>query len=252
MARRGIVCGGSWCVDKNKLIDHWPGGRASAFILAEEEQGGGSGANAAVDLRLLGGAFSSRRDRARRRRCGRAASSSQSATGSGSAGSSSARLPISADVPYLRDDRAADRRANLLPPPGAHALLTPDHFDFVERTPRSFILACPASGYDGRGVAGRAVRLGRRPEAGAGGRAADELEFCPVADGALARPHPPVPAHLDFLIINDAEAGEVAGIATVARGVTDVAACEGGGFRGQGMSAVELVVVHFPRGAASP
>jgi len=23
MARRGIICGGSWCVDRNKLIDHW-------------------------------------------------------------------------------------------------------------------------------------------------------------------------------------------------------------------------------------
>ena len=34
MTRRGIICGGSWCVDRNKLIDHWPEQETIATILA--------------------------------------------------------------------------------------------------------------------------------------------------------------------------------------------------------------------------
>ena len=57
MARRGIICGGSWCVDRNKLIDHWPEQETIAGILSEERQGGGNGANASVDLKRLGAPF---------------------------------------------------------------------------------------------------------------------------------------------------------------------------------------------------
>ena len=57
MARRGIICGGSWCVDRNKLIDHWPEQETIAGIVAEERQGGGNGANASVDLKRLGAPF---------------------------------------------------------------------------------------------------------------------------------------------------------------------------------------------------
>src|SRR5262249_23779562 len=57
MARRGIVCGGSWGVDKNKLIDVWPEEEHTAFILAEEEECGGNGAHRAVDFKLLEAPF---------------------------------------------------------------------------------------------------------------------------------------------------------------------------------------------------
>src|SRR5579871_4421888 len=57
MARRGIICGASWCVDRNKLIDHWPEQETIATVLAEERQGGGNGANASVDLKRLQAPF---------------------------------------------------------------------------------------------------------------------------------------------------------------------------------------------------
>ena len=57
MARRGVVCGGSWCVDRNELIEHWPDQDTHVAIDREEIQGGGSGANVAVDLKRLGAPF---------------------------------------------------------------------------------------------------------------------------------------------------------------------------------------------------
>ena len=57
MSRRGILCGVSWCVDRNKLIDHWPDQDTIAVIITQESQGGGNGANASVDLKRLGAEF---------------------------------------------------------------------------------------------------------------------------------------------------------------------------------------------------
>ena len=57
MARRGVVCGGSWCVDRNYLVDRWPAEETLAEILSEELQGGGSGTNMSVDLKKLGAPF---------------------------------------------------------------------------------------------------------------------------------------------------------------------------------------------------
>ena len=55
MSRQGIVRGGAWCADHNKLIDRWPDTRPSslATILSQENAGGGNGANVAVDLKKL-------------------------------------------------------------------------------------------------------------------------------------------------------------------------------------------------------
>ena len=53
MERRGIVTGGTWCVDRNKLIDFWPAEDAVAEILAVELRGGGSACNLAFDSKRL-------------------------------------------------------------------------------------------------------------------------------------------------------------------------------------------------------
>jgi hypothetical protein len=52
-SRRGILTGGTWCVDRNKLLDSWPVEEMLAEILAEERRGGGSGCNLAIDIRKL-------------------------------------------------------------------------------------------------------------------------------------------------------------------------------------------------------
>ena len=52
-ARRGIVTGGTWCVDNNRVIGFWPEEDGIAEILSQELAGGGSGCNLAVDIRHL-------------------------------------------------------------------------------------------------------------------------------------------------------------------------------------------------------
>src|SRR5438094_791148 len=56
-ARRGIVTGGTWCVDRNRLVEFWPAEEAVAEILEVELQGGGSGCNLAIDIRRLDPSF---------------------------------------------------------------------------------------------------------------------------------------------------------------------------------------------------
>src|SRR4051794_6081437 len=57
MSRSGVICGGSCCVDRNRLIEWWPEEDGTTNILSEEMQGGGSCANMAVDLKRLGAPF---------------------------------------------------------------------------------------------------------------------------------------------------------------------------------------------------
>ena len=52
-ARRGFITGGSWCVDRNKLIAFWPEEDSICEILSEERRNGGSGSNLAIDMKKL-------------------------------------------------------------------------------------------------------------------------------------------------------------------------------------------------------
>ena len=51
--RRGVVTGGTWCVDRIKLIEFWPPEDAVMEIAAVETRGGGSACNLGVDVRKL-------------------------------------------------------------------------------------------------------------------------------------------------------------------------------------------------------
>ena len=53
MARRGILTGGTWCIDRNILLDNWPQSNGRADILRADMSGGGSGCNLAIDMRKL-------------------------------------------------------------------------------------------------------------------------------------------------------------------------------------------------------
>ncbi|HET9018815.1 MAG TPA: carbohydrate kinase family protein, partial [Acetobacteraceae bacterium] len=50
---RGFVTGGTWCVDRNKLVEYWPDEDGLVRILSVEQRGGGSACNFAVDIRRL-------------------------------------------------------------------------------------------------------------------------------------------------------------------------------------------------------
>ena len=51
--RRGVITGGTWCVDRNRTVESWPAEERLAEILSEERRGGGSACNLAVDFRKL-------------------------------------------------------------------------------------------------------------------------------------------------------------------------------------------------------
>src|SRR6185436_4119771 len=235
-----IVCGGSWSVDKNKLIDVWPAEEHTAFILAEEEQCGGSGANAAVDLRLLEAPFPVDAiglvgDDAE----GRLLLAICDKFGIGRE-----QLRTSPDLrtshTFVMTARPTGRRT-FFHLQGTHALLTPGHFDFARTNAAILHLGLPGeldtmdASWQGEPSGWVAVLKQARA---AGMRT--NMEFAPVPHGALAPLARPCLSHLDYLIINDAEAGEVAGITTVTHGVTDVAACEAAAFAIRDMSPIEL------------
>lgn len=249
MARRGIVCGGSWGVDKNKLIDVWPEEEHTAFIVAEEQQCGGSGANAAGDLKQLGAPFpvdavglvgDDEDGRFLLDICDRA-------------GIGRTQLRTSPELrtshTFVMTARPSGRRT-FFHHQGTHALLTPDHFDFSRTDAAILHLGLPGEldtlDAPWRGEASGWVAVLKKARA-AGLRT--NMEFAPVAHGTLTHLARPCLAHLDYLVINDAEAGEVVGTTTVVGGVTDAVACEAAALAIKAMSPAELIVVHFPLGA---
>ena len=51
--RHGFLTAGTWCLDQNITLDHWPEEDLSAVVQDEAQSGGGSACNFAVDMRKL-------------------------------------------------------------------------------------------------------------------------------------------------------------------------------------------------------
>ena len=51
--RYGIIAGGTWCADHNKLVDRWPGEEDQVLILDQQVRGGGPACNLAVGVKRL-------------------------------------------------------------------------------------------------------------------------------------------------------------------------------------------------------
>ena len=51
--RYGIIAGGTWCADHNKLVDRWPGEEEQVLILDQEVRGGGPACNLAIGVKRL-------------------------------------------------------------------------------------------------------------------------------------------------------------------------------------------------------
>jgi len=252
MTRKGVLCGVSWCVDRNKLIDHWPDQETIAVILAEERQGGGNGSNASVDLRRLGAPFPVE---------------AVGLVGNDPDGrfilDMCARMGIDARQMHVTPGISTAYTEVMTVKPtgkrtffyraGSHDLVNPDHFDFAATNAAILHLGLPGTmaAMDGpwQGEASGWVMTLKKAKA-AGLRT--NLELCPVPASlirTLARPCLP---HLDYLVVNDAEAGAIADVATVAAGnQADPGACEAAARAICAMSPVELVVVHFPGGAVA-
>ena len=247
--RWGIVTGGTWCVDRNRLLACWPDEDAACEILSEEWQGGGSACNLAIDIRTLDpllavetiglvGEDADGRfllDQADRHGIARA----QLATTPNAA----------THYADCYTSRGSGRRTHIFSP-GASARLTPAHFDLHATSGRILHLGLPGAHLrmdqpSGNDANGWVTVLRRARQAGL----QTNLELASLAADRLAPLVRPCLPHLDLLVVNDTEIGIIAGKRTVERGRTDIEACIAAGRLVLENGAMRVVVVHFPLGA---
>ena len=134
--------------------------------------------------------------------------------------------------------------------PGSHDLISPDHFDFARTDAAILHLGLPGThatmdGRWGDEPSGWTAVLKKARAAGL----KTNLELCPIPEHRIAELGRPLLPLLDYIVINEAEAGALAGLKTVVNGKTDVAATERAARDLLAKGAAELIVVHFPLGA---
>jgi sugar/nucleoside kinase (ribokinase family) len=248
--RHGFVTGGTWCVDRNKLLAYWPGEDGLVEIESVEQRGGGSGCNFAIDMRRLDpampvetiGLVGDDDD-------GRLLLAEADAHGI-----DRAQLAVTGELATQYTDaygsRRSGRRTHIFYA-GAASLLTPAHFTFAATRGKILHLGLPGvhrrmdAPWQGEPNGWVATLKQARAEG-----LATNLELASIAPDRLAALARPCLPYLDSLIVNDSEIGALAGETTVREGVTDVAACERA-VRAVAAMGPALVVAHFPRGAVA-
>ena len=250
MSRQGIVCGGAWYVDRNKLIDRWPEQEALATILSEERQGGGNGANMSVDLKKLGAQFPVE---------------AIALVGEDADGRflkhlcdefdiGTMQFHIAPDVTTAFTDVMSVRggKRTFFHFHGTHDAIGPDHFDFARTNARILHLGLPGifatlDAPYGADSSGWLTVLKRAKHAGM----KTNIELCSFAAERLAQLVRPCLPFLDFVIIDDYEAGAVAGIETVRDGVVHPAACTEAAMAILALGTAQQVIVHYPAGCVA-
>jgi len=247
--RVGIVTGGTWCVDRNKMIEYWPQEDAVAEILSEEARGGGSGCNLAIDIRKLDpnlpvetiGLVGDDDD-------GRLLFAEADAFGI-----DRRQLAVTRDAKTFYTDaygsRQSGRRTHIFNM-GSGALLTPDHFDFGLTSGRILHLGLPGvhrlMDAPWQDDANGWVTVLRKARAAG---LVTNLELVTVAPERLAALVRPCLPHLDLAVVNDSEIGAIGDEKTASDGRTDVAACIRAAKKVMAAGSTDIVVAHFPAGA---
>ncbi len=247
--RYGILTGGTWCVDRNRLLDSWPAEEMLAEILSEERRGGGSGCNLAVDVKKLDPAMPVETIGL----IGDDADGRLLLAEADAHGIDRSRLAVTPAAPTQFTDAYASRktgRRTHIYNPGAAALLTPDHFDFATTQARVAHLGLPGvhrlmDAPWGDDANGWVTVLKKARAAGL----ITNLELVSIAPERLGDVVRPCLLHLDLLIVNDFEIGAVTGEQTCLGEMTDVTACIRAAERVLAQGAMRVVVVHFPMGA---
>lgn len=249
LKRRGILTAGTWCVDRNKRVTHWPDEDGLAEIIEEDSSGGGSACNLAVDVKKLDadlpvstiGLIGDDAD-------GRLLLAEADSYGIDRHG-----MTISDAAPTHYTDAFASARTGRrthITNIGVSALLTPDHIDIVDSDHRFLHLGIvgvhevmdgpwqdEANGWVAVLKAAKAAGLETNVELA--GSAPEKL-------AAVTRPCLP---HLDLLIVNDNEIGAITGTMTIKDGKTDADACIEAAKAALALGVRRLVAVHFPTGA---
>ena len=247
--RRGFVSAGTWCVDVNCLLTHWPEEDGIAERLREEREGGGSGCNLAVNMKRM--------DRAM-------PVEALALVGDDDWG----RFLLAIADEYGMDRRqmhvaegedtqvadafisqASGRRTHIFRR-GVANLLNPDHFDFSQSIARYLHLGMPGIHVVMdkpwmNDTNGWVTVLRKARQAGL----VTNMEM-PSLDSSILTPIVlPCLPHLDMLIVNDHEIGALSGTVTVFGGRTEAAACEKAARIVLAKGVQQEVVVHWPQGA---
>lgn len=250
-ARRGFVTGGCWCVDRNRTIEFWPEEDMSVPTTGLTVRGGGSACNFAIDMRKLDPGMPVET-------IGLVGADDDGRFLRGEAarhGIEHTMLAVTDQAPTHSTDayssKRSGRRTHIFDE-GTSALLTPDHFDFAATTGRILHLGLPGvhRRMDGSWHAdpnGWVAVLRAARSAGL----LSNLELATVSlerIAVLARPCLP---HLDYLVVNDAEIGAIAGLTTVRAGITDEKACLEAARLVLDGGSMACVAVHYTMGAVA-
>lgn len=250
MARSGIICGGTLCIDVNKVIDRFPPQEHVAKILSETPDSGGPGFNMAVDLARLGAPFPIEivgvvGDDA----YGRLALDvcREGGIGTGRIAVLPGGHTAYTDVMIVGEGG----RRTFFYQEGVNALLSPEHFDLTGSTAKIFHIGSPgvhrrmdAPSGKGNGfseVLARAKAAGHRTNMELVGVAGEHLRD-------LALPCLPL---LDSIIINELEATALTGLETHRDGRADWVLVEAAAAALIRMGVSTLAVVHFPEGCVA-
>lgn len=249
MERHGFVTAGTWCVDRNIIVDQWPREDMAATVRDVRLAGGGSACNFGVDMRRLDPSVPVE---------------TQGLIGADAEGdfllgvAKEHRIDISGlhrseagrtEVTDAYVSAATGRRTHILFY-GVAGQMTPDHFDFSRTRARYLHLGLPGvheqmDGPWGEDANGWVTVLRKARAAGL----ETNMEFVANEEEAIRRLALPCLPYLTTLVVNDQEIGAMARMETVSDDLTDPAVCLAAARKVIGEGAMDVVVVHFTHGA---
>jgi sugar/nucleoside kinase (ribokinase family) len=248
-ARHGVLSGGNWIIDHVKIVDLFPAQDTLANILDEHGGSGGSPYNILIDLAKFGATFPLEA-------VGLIGDDQDGQTilkDCAKHGIDTSGLRVTTEAPTSYTDVMTVRdtgRRTFFHNRGANALLDESHFDLAASNARIFHLGylllldkLDAIAPDGSTGASRLLQQA----SGLGFKTSVDL-VSEDSDRFAAVVRPILP-HLDYLIINEFEAGRSTGVQVTVDGKIDLARLSEAAARLLESGVREWVVIHFPDGA---
>ncbi len=249
--RRGIITGGTWCADHNKLVENWPNEEELVRIISEETRGGGSACNLGIDIKRLDPELPV----ATIGLLGDDADGQMLLQQAKAEGLDCSQLMVTTGQRTTFTDaftsQESARRTHLFHA-GASQVLNPDHFNFSDVNAGILHLGLPGlhaqmdGPWEGEENGWVAV-LKKAREAGL----KTNLELCSLPAQQLRALVDPCLKHLDYFIVNDFEIAAVAGQPTDHGQIVDTENCVSNARKVLEGTDLKLVIVHFPLGAVA-
>lgn len=247
--RHGVLSGGNWIIDHVKVVDHFPAQDTLANILSEHGGSGGSPYNILIDLAKFGATFPLQA-------VGLIGNDQDGQTilkDCANHGIDTSGLRITTEAPTSYTDVMTVRdtgRRTFFHNRGANALLDESHFDLAASSARIFhlgylLLLDKIDEIAPDGSTG-ASRLLAQATAHGFKTSVDLVSEDSDRFAAVVRPILP---HLDYLIINEFEAGRSTGVQVTVDGKNDLVRLSEAAAKLLEAGVREWVVIHFPDGA---